>query len=98
MTPTSPRHQTNRTANHTKSTNEEQEINAIPCFLSGVWRISRFEFFQYTSTSTAACSADFITSSDFRSALIGALSFAETSGTDSRKSMPCQIFWPSSLC
>ena len=40
---------------------------------------------QYTSTSTAACSADFTTSSNFRSFVFGSLSFAETSGTDSRK-------------
>ena len=40
---------------------------------------------QYTSTSTAACCADFTTSSNFRSFVIGALSLAETSGTDSRK-------------
>ncbi len=40
---------------------------------------------QYTSTRTAACSADFTTSSNLRSRVIGSLSFAATSGTDSRK-------------
>lgn len=40
---------------------------------------------QYTSTSTAACSAAFATSSNFRSFVSGSLSFADTAGTDSRK-------------
>ena len=40
---------------------------------------------QYTSTSTAAACADFTTSSNFRSAVTGVLSVAETAGTDSRK-------------
>ena len=40
---------------------------------------------QYTSTSTAACSADFTTSSNWRGWVDGSLSLAETSGTDSRK-------------
>jgi hypothetical protein len=40
---------------------------------------------QYTSTSTAACSADFTTSSNFRSDVTGSFSLAETAGTDSRK-------------
>ncbi len=40
---------------------------------------------QYTSTNTAASCADFTTSSNFRSAVTGALSLAETAGTDSRK-------------
>ena len=39
---------------------------------------------QYTSTSTAACSADFTTSSNFLSLAFGSLSLADTSGTDSR--------------
>ena len=40
---------------------------------------------QYTSTSTAASWADFTTSSNFRSAVNGSLSLADTAGTDSRK-------------
>ena len=40
---------------------------------------------QYTKTNTAAACADFTTSSNFRSAVTGALSLAETAGTDSRK-------------
>ena len=40
---------------------------------------------QYTSTSTAACCADFTTSSNFSSWVFGSFSLAETSGTDSRK-------------
>src|SRR5208282_2446379 len=40
---------------------------------------------QYTSTNTAACSADFTTSWNFSSFVLGGLSLAETSGTDSRK-------------
>ena len=45
---------------------------------------------QYTSTNTAACSADFTTSSDFRSFVSGSFNFAwwpsaRSSGTDSRK-------------
>ncbi len=40
---------------------------------------------QYTNTSTAACSADFTTSSNFRSFVFASLSLADTSGTDSRK-------------
>ena len=40
---------------------------------------------QYTKTSTAASCADFTTSSNFRSAVIGSFSLAETAGTDSRK-------------
>ena len=47
-----------------------------PCFVANA---------QYTSTSTAASRADFTTSSNLRSAVFGALSFDETSGTDSRK-------------
>ena len=39
---------------------------------------------QYTSTSTAASCADLTTSSNFRSAVTGSLSLAETAGTDSR--------------
>ena len=39
---------------------------------------------QYTKTSTAASCADLTTSSNFRSAVIGSLSLAETAGTDSR--------------
>ena len=42
-------------------------------------------FPQCTNTSTAACSADFTTSSNFRSLVSGAFNFADTSGTDSRK-------------
>src|SRR5437773_12281094 len=40
---------------------------------------------QYTSTSTAVCSASFTTSSNFLAAVCDSLSLAETSGTDSRK-------------
>ena len=40
---------------------------------------------QYTSTSTAACSTDLTTSSNFRSFDSGSLSLAATPGTDSRK-------------
>src|SRR5207245_1957441 len=42
---------------------------------------------QYTSTSTAACSADFTTSSNFRwwPSANTPLSLADASGTDSRK-------------
>ena len=40
---------------------------------------------QYTNTSTAACSADFTTSLNFRCFVSGSLSVAATSGTDSRK-------------
>jgi len=40
---------------------------------------------QYTNTSTAACSVDFTTSSNFRSLVFGSLSLADTSGSDSRK-------------
>ena len=50
---------------------------------AGRW--SRALCTQYTSTSTAARSADFTTSSNFRSCVSGSLSFAATSGTDSRK-------------
>ena len=39
---------------------------------------------QYTNTSTAAFSADFTTSSNLRSLVLGSLSLAATSGTDSR--------------
>ena len=39
---------------------------------------------QYTSTSTAASCADLTTSSNFRSAVTGSLSLAETAGMDSR--------------
>src|SRR5439155_13379324 len=45
-------------------------------------------FVQYTNTNTAACSAAFTTSSNFGMATgkeFGSLSFAETSGIDSRK-------------
>ena len=40
---------------------------------------------QYTNTSTAASCADLTTSSNFRSAMTGALSRLFTSGTDSKK-------------
>ena len=40
---------------------------------------------QYTRMGTAACSADFTTSSNFRSFVSGSFNFADTSGTDSRK-------------
>jgi len=40
---------------------------------------------QYTSTSTAAFSADFTMSSNLHSLVFGSLSLADTSGTDSRK-------------
>src|ERR1035441_533780 len=40
---------------------------------------------QYTNTSTAAFSADFTTSSNLESLVLGSLSLAAASGTDSRK-------------
>jgi hypothetical protein len=40
---------------------------------------------QYTIMRTAACSADFTTSSNFRSRVSGSLSLGATAGTDSRK-------------
>src|ERR1035441_4763565 len=40
---------------------------------------------QYTSTSTAAFSADFTTSSNLLSLVFGSFSLVATSGTDSRK-------------
>ena len=45
------------------------------------WLQKDLEPHQYTNTSTAACSADFTTSSNFRSFVFGSLSFADTSGT-----------------
>ena len=49
---------------------------------------------QYTRTKTAASCADLTTSSNFRSAVIGSFSLAETVGTDSRKLKRKPLFTP----
>ena len=46
---------------------------------------------QYTRTNTVACSADFTTSSNFRSFALGSFNFAATSGTDSRRLNPPEL-------
>jgi hypothetical protein len=52
---------------------------------------------QYTSTNTAACSADFTTSSNFRSFVSGSFNFADTSGTESRNGRDAFHSVPNSL-
>ena len=74
----------------TRPSGSEGGARSIPCpypyrFGCGKSRAVFFRgyWFQYTKTNTAACSADFTTSSNFRSFVSGSFNFADTSGTDS---------------